>query len=127
MSNTIEVGASGPYHAEASVAGAPAAEVWLCRCGASQTKPFCDGSHRAAGFDDPATYAVGVLGDVTFAALTVSPLPNGPLLLVGGVEVKDATGTVILRAERAALCRCGASTKKPFCDATHRKSGFIAP
>lgn len=125
MPNTIETGASGPYHAaSASVGGAEAKEVWLCRCGKSQDKPFCDGSHRTAGFTDAATYPAGKIEDVSYAALSVDPRPNGPLLVTGGVEVCDAAGTVIFRGDRCALCRCGGSATKPFCDGSHRSLGF---
>jgi uncharacterized Fe-S cluster protein YjdI len=49
---------------------------------------------------------------------------NGPLLLSGGVRILDADGEVLYEGERAALCRCGQSGNKPFCDGTHKKVGF---
>ena len=49
---------------------------------------------------------------------------NGPLLLRGGVRIRDAHGTVIYEGEKAALCRCGGSGNKPFWDGTHAKNGF---
>jgi CDGSH-type Zn-finger protein len=52
-------------------------------------------------------------------------LDNGPYLVKGPVLLLDAEGNEF-RTERAtvALCRCGGSTKKPFCDGTHSKVGF---
>ena len=49
---------------------------------------------------------------------------NGPLLVTGGVRVLDADGNVLYEGERAALCRCGGSANKPFCDGTHKTNGF---
>ena len=49
---------------------------------------------------------------------------NGPLLVSGGVRVLDADGNVVFDGERAALCRCGGSSNKPFCDGTHKTNGF---
>jgi uncharacterized Fe-S cluster protein YjdI len=49
---------------------------------------------------------------------------NGPLLVSGGVRVVDAEGNVLFEGERAALCRCGGSGNKPFCDGTHKEIGF---
>ena len=49
---------------------------------------------------------------------------NGPLLVSGGVRVVAADGTVLYEGERAALCRCGRSANKPFCDGTHKTVGF---
>ena len=49
---------------------------------------------------------------------------NGPLLVSGGVRIRDADGTVLYEGEKAALCRCGQSGNKPFCDGTHKKIGF---
>jgi uncharacterized Fe-S cluster protein YjdI len=49
---------------------------------------------------------------------------NGPLLVSGGVRVLDAEGHVLFEGERAALCRCGGSANKPFCDGTHKTNGF---
>jgi len=49
---------------------------------------------------------------------------DGPLLVSGGVRVTDAAGNVLYEGERAALCRCGGSSNKPFCDGTHKRNGF---
>ncbi len=57
----------------------------------------------------------------------ITALDNGPFLVKGAVAITDAEGNEF-RAERAtvALCRCGGSTTKPFCDGTHSKAGFRA-
>jgi CDGSH-type Zn-finger protein len=57
----------------------------------------------------------------------ITALDNGPYLVKGPVLLLDAEGNEY-RAERAtvALCRCGGSANKPFCDGTHAKAGFRA-
>ena len=59
---------------------------------------------------------------------TISTYENGPFLVTGGAfRVVDAGGgEFAVEKETIALCRCGASTKKPFCDGTHSKVGFRA-
>jgi uncharacterized Fe-S cluster protein YjdI len=49
---------------------------------------------------------------------------GGPLLVRGGVRIVDAEGDVLYEGERAALCRCGGSSNKPFCDGTHKTNDF---
>jgi CDGSH-type Zn-finger protein len=52
---------------------------------------------------------------------TVTAYPDGPLLVRGDFELRDADGTVIDCRQRAvALCRCGRSALAPFCDGTHK-------
>lgn len=62
------------------------------------------------------------------AEVKITPLPNGPLIVEGPCEVVDSQGKPIPPAypnkPRVALCRCGSSSKKPFCDGTHSKIGF---
>jgi len=54
----------------------------------------------------------------------VEPRPNGPLFVRGDIEVIDAEGNLVRRATRVALCRCGQSSNKPYCDLSHRAAGF---
>jgi uncharacterized Fe-S cluster protein YjdI len=56
--------------------------------------------------------------------VTIEPRPNGPLLLRGRVRIVDDDGRVVREDTRVALCRCGGSANKPFCDGTHRRNGF---
>ena len=52
---------------------------------------------------------------------------NGPLLITGSATYLDANGAKQTTSGNAvALCRCGQSANKPFCDGTHRKAGFEA-
>jgi CDGSH-type Zn-finger protein len=57
----------------------------------------------------------------------ITAVDNGPYLVKGPVVVTDAEGNEFrVERETIALCRCGGSTTKPFCDGTHSKAGFQA-
>ncbi len=59
--------------------------------------------------------------------VTITPLPNGPYLVRGPIRIVDPEGNEVpIERQTVALCRCGASTTKPFCDGTHSKIGFQA-
>lgn len=166
----------------------------LCRCGQSENKPFCDGSHVVTGFDGeetagdeeyldqpsvtegPALAMTDVeqlcsgarfcdAGEGTWSLVEQSDNPeaaklakeqacncpsgrltvfdkngdaiepklkpvigivedegtgiSGPLYVQGGIPVKSADGKTYRVRNRVALCRCGRSGNKPFCDARH--------
>lgn len=57
-------------------------------------------------------------------ATQLSLAKNGPLLVRGELTINTPTGPIT--ETRAALCRCGQSANKPFCDGTHRSIGFEA-
>ena len=54
---------------------------------------------------------------------------NGPLVVEGPVEIQDHRGgKYVVGSDKpnVALCRCGASATRPFCDGSHKASGFQA-
>lgn len=130
--NTVRVRENGPLAFEAPVVVAGQADVsvraMLCRCGASANKPYCDGSHVAAGFQ--ATGEPAVKENMALAArdgvVEVAPKLNGPLRVSGNLEVVSGTGRTVNRAARLFLCRCGQSKTKPYCDNSHEGAGFQA-
>ncbi|MBX6375098.1 MAG: CDGSH iron-sulfur domain-containing protein [Acetobacteraceae bacterium] len=133
--NSVQLLADGPLELRGNLRlkGDPiGTEAWLCRCGQSQNKPHCDGSHRNAGCplpgdcpprDPAAAPPPAPEGD----ALEIELRPNGPIRLAGDFVVLNAAGGVIERLTQAAFCRCGQSKKAPYCDGTHRAVGFVAP
>lgn len=56
----------------------------------------------------------------------ISPVQDGPLWVTGGVRIAGTDGTPMETRNRVALCRCGHSNNKPFCDGTHFETGFRA-
>jgi CDGSH-type Zn-finger protein len=61
-------------------------------------------------------------------AVTIKVRANGPYKIEGPVRIIDAEGRefVLPEGEGIALCRCGRSETKPFCDKSHRRVGFVA-
>ncbi len=127
--NTVRVRENGPLaiNAPLEMNGQPQGfRATLCRCGQSKNKPFCDGSHTSAGFvvtGEPATQKFEAL-DRRDGTLAITPAPNGPLLVSGNLEVVSGTGRTTNKLTKTALCRCGHSANKPYCDGTHVKVGF---
>ena len=126
--NVIRIRENGPYAVMADVAmqGDAFTRATLCRCGQSKNKPFCDNSHIKAGFaatGEPPTTESDPL-EFRGGRLSVDPLPDGPLQVMGNVEICAGTGRTVIRAQNARLCRCGGSSTKPFCDGTHARIGF---
>jgi CDGSH-type Zn-finger protein/uncharacterized Fe-S cluster protein YjdI len=131
--NVVRILENGPLavHAELEIKGQDKRfRATLCRCGASQSKPFCDGSHSAAKFiasGEPASADPGPALEQRGGPLTVTPKPDGPLYIQGNLEICSGTGRTVQRTTETWLCRCGHSNNKPFCDGTHKKIGFKAP
>jgi len=171
------------------------AVVALCRCGGSENKPFCDGSHKTNGYsgarqsekpldkkrayegkaitifdnraicchaghcveDLPAVFRKegkpwvdpDGAGETAVAALVarcpsgalsyeskkggaetpasepeIRVVPDGPYHVSGSVSLAGEQGLPAPDPKRFALCRCGASLNKPFCDGSHATAGF---
>ena len=58
------------------------------------------------------------------ADVTITPSDDGPYIVKGGAKLVDADGKEFETKGTIALCRCGQSSNKPFCDGTHNKAGF---
>jgi CDGSH-type Zn-finger protein/uncharacterized Fe-S cluster protein YjdI len=136
--NIARVGPDGPVYVRGDIRlelpGGETMEetrVALCRCGASKDKPFCDGSHEDAGFTDPGAIVGGRLvpaeeaGTSADGSVTLRGAENGPMLVKGPLRVEGADGSVSAGV-KGALCRCGHSDTKPFCDGSHRDAEFEA-
>ena len=134
--NAVQISADGPLylHGDVQLVLADGTEQELrsalCRCGESQNKPFCDNAHIKAGFTDRGEIGHSKKGAGDYEAdggeLSIKFFANGPMFLQGNFEIRSADGETLLQGNKTALCRCGASQNKPFCDGMHKKVGFVA-
>jgi CDGSH-type Zn-finger protein/uncharacterized Fe-S cluster protein YjdI len=130
--NTVHIRENGPlaFWAELEISGtATRFRATLCRCGASTSKPYCDGSHVTAHFTATGEPMIQPSEPLPLrgGALSVNPGENGPLHVKGPLEIVAGTGHTVQCVSEAWLCRCGHSSNKPFCDGSHAKQGFSAP
>ncbi len=131
--NTVAVAYNGPLFVsgDLDIEGAPndmpgvRYRAALCRCGNSKNKPFCDNSHEQAAFRDAGSVGErGAESGPTGGKLAIKPLKNGPLLLSGHATIRAGSTRKAWYGEQVALCRCGESKNKPFCDGSHTVAGF---
>lgn len=102
-------------------------EFALCRCGHSSNKPFCDGSHKtkektSQAFSDEREENIDSIEE----DLTIIVKKNAMYSVKGPVTIFSRDGKSKTTRTSAALCRCGQSKKKPFCDIQHKKCNFTA-
>ncbi|NBC66554.1 MAG: hypothetical protein GVY07_12990 [Bacteroidetes bacterium] len=101
----------------------------MCRCGASTNKPACDNSHEKLDWSAPTsanTSNMEELDEEGQDKLLIKLMKNGPVLLEGTYTLESQEIGELTSSKGIALCRCGASSNKPFCDGTHKKIGFKA-
>lgn len=133
--NSIRLDENGPLYVHGDVTIVNGAgelvvndtRVALCRCGASENKPYCDNSHISIGFSASATVAEPMM---TFSPteggkLRIETTTNGSLHLSGNFTLVNDEGETVFQSTDEWLCRCGGSANKPFCDGTHNRNGFV--
>jgi CDGSH-type Zn-finger protein len=99
--------------------------VTLCRCGASGSKPTCDGQHIEREFLHPGKIAEAseIPASDRPSKITISCIKNGPITFRGRLRLHNQFGQECVKM-RGSLCRCGQSANKPFCDGSHDRTGF---
>lgn len=126
--NLVRIRENGPlaFHGDLKINESKCIRATLCRCGASNNKPYCDGTHSSIDFK-----ATGETELKESKALEnrngevlINPLIDGPLEVKGSLEVVTGTGKTINKTTQTYLCRCGASNNKPYCDGSHKKINF---
>ena len=55
----------------------------------------------------------------------VELMKNGPMVIEGEIKLTQSDGSIILKNKKTAFCRCGASSRKPYCDGSHISTGFV--
>ena len=101
-------------------------EFALCRCGLSKNKPFCDGSHKTQDEEMPQAFTDEREENISSLSgdLTITVKVNAMYSINGPVTIFSRDGLSKTTRTKGALCRCGHSEKKPFCDAKHKQCGF---
>jgi CDGSH-type Zn-finger protein len=135
MSTTFYVRPNGPLIARGKIrVESPngqvlteADEVFLCRCGKSANKPFCDGAHKSCNFSDDAHFSDDKAEELDSGEeVVIIVRVNAMLIAKGSMTIKSEDGLSITTRNKAAFCRCGKSANKPFCDASHKRCGFVS-
>ncbi len=104
-------------------------ELFLCRCGNSNNKPYCDGQHKKYNYRDNGEFKHPPPSEdnlINKGTLEIKLQANGPLSFRGVVCIQDSAQQVNITRKVGTLCRCGHSSNSPFCDGTHSKIEFIA-
>ena len=133
--NTIIVTSDGPLFVKGDVRVTDAegetilqdTRVALCRCGHSKNKPLCDNGHlkaefKAEGALDETRVQESRGGSSEGGELVIRTSDPGPLTIKGSAEIRGDTANDCCVVRVGALCCCGKSKNKPFCDGSHAEA-----
>ncbi|MFK5913684.1 MAG: CDGSH iron-sulfur domain-containing protein [Woeseiaceae bacterium] len=102
-------------------------EFALCRCGLSKTKPFCDGTHKTSNNEMPQNFIDDREETIdSNEPIKIMVKENAMYSISGGFTLFSRDGLSKTTRKKAALCRCGFSGNKPFCDGQHKTCNFSA-
>lgn len=99
----------------------------MCRCGATGNGPLCDNSHKKVDFNAHTDADRSKLPESESGKhdkLIIKMMKNGPAILEGAYTIESDSFQPQTSEKGVALCRCGGSSTKPFCDGTHKEIGF---
>lgn len=124
IANELRVSSGGPLYLTGNVtlidedgSVTHANHLTLCRCGSSRNKPICDESHVEIEFLDGGRIdrASDCMPLRRPQTVTITCVKDGPLKFRGYLRIHNSKGQECLTMQ-GALCRCGRSSRKPFCD-----------
>ena len=100
----------------------PAARPWVNMEGATTERIRDQVNNCPSG---ALSITESVASEPTASYSTIEVTPNGPLLVQGNILITDSSGNQKALEKKTALCRCGHSSNKPFCDGAHINKQFI--
>lgn len=101
--------------------------ISFCRCGKSSEQPLCDNTHKEIDWKADANADISKMPpseQTEHGKLLIKLMKDGPAILEGNYTMESAELDEHSSSKGVALCRCGASSNKPFCDGTHNDIGF---
>lgn len=108
----------------------PQNKPWINMDGASTSRIVeqvkkCPSGALGFYMNDAKEEAGGGTADMSDRDLVeVRLMSNGPMIVKGSIVIRKPDGSQEHCEGNTALCRCGTSSNKPFCDGTHSKAGF---
>jgi len=121
----VSIGAATADKVAATVDTCPSAALTYTRTDGGVEGPGSAAVRAATAGEAGATAGGGGGGAAGAGEVTVTVRANGPLIVMGAARVLDDAGGELGSGDRLFLCRCGGSGRKPFCDGTHKRSGFV--
>ncbi|MBN8570389.1 MAG: (4Fe-4S)-binding protein [Ignavibacteria bacterium] len=89
-----------------------------CPSGALSFKYNGESSNEGQNLEEPKTEPI------SNSSVRIEVTNNGPFMVTGSAVIINKDGTETIKEGKFALCRCGQSTRKPFCDGTHKSITF---
>ncbi len=103
----------------------PKEKPWIDTSGALSSEIINQVNKCPSGALSAYLNSEGPKQEETMSKIKIQIFENGPLRVSGELEITHKDGSTEVKESGASLCRCGHSAKKPYCDGSHKKEGFV--